>query len=126
MKRIYIGVFLILTLSLIIYGTIHGTRVSREKKDTHEALTALSMCGHFLSEYSIDKGTPIPVTLDEIPEWEQYVARSTDPYLKAMYRKIHFSAPLNDRAEGNIIGSIELPHSRVVLEYGGAVYSINK
>ena len=126
MKKWLYALSILVLLGLIIGAKVHNNRLYNEATETVRACAALQECYRFLFANCMDRDVPLPITLDESPEWKQYVENTTAPAQKELFRKIEWNYPMEGRTEGKEIAYIDLPHSRAVLLSGGSIFSRKK
>ena len=129
MKRLYLAILILVTISVLLYIAIPALKRVTLAKESGRAVTALADCYRFVFVDTMDKAvmgqpTAIPATLDNVPGWTDFVNKS-EPAAQALYRRIDWHPPRNP-SEGDEIASIELPNSRAILLHGGAAFTVRK
>ena len=122
MKFAKVFPFLLLAIGISIYFTA-GTLHTRQKAEMSRAAVALENCYRFVFEHAMSRGTSLPATLAEIPEWERHVESTADPEMQRMYRRINYAYDKERTTEGMRLATIELERMRVILMNGGAIIS---
>ena len=120
-KRIvYICLIIVVALAINL-----GLRIARVAQ-IHRAAAALGTFGVIIIEYSKEMRAPLPVTLDEIPEWQKFADDPRFKGYKDLFQQIHYYYPLENRNDDARVATIELKHSRLVLKPDGSVVGEEK
>lgn len=123
MKRLFLAIGLLLATCLLLYIIFPALQRAALSKEAERAVTSLADCYRFVFADTMDRElTSMPVTLDDVPGWKDYVNKA-DPATQDLYRRIDWHPPQTP-TEGAEIASIELPNARAVVLQGGSAFSV--